>query len=151
MTLDNPDDFTTALPMNGTELEHIAFAYHDEESDMWILQLHANKTGVYNFYVLAVSVSGKHVYLPFQVTIECAEFSQTITVNENVPGDFSFEGSDSYLYPYIEKNVGFVDALTPEMINAMFILSDPIRCPIIAFDIYDYYRDFLISDEPESQ
>lgn len=67
-------------------LENYAYARIDNSvPNTPLLELSPESVGTFPIYILGITVSGKHIYMPVNQIIECGLRSQEIFVNEELP------------------------------------------------------------------
>ena len=121
LSMDSPSDPATATSPSATDL--LSFTM-DSSNGAFTLHLLDSDVSTHTFYVLARSVSGNHVYQQVDLTIECADFSQTLTLS-NAGADLIER----------DKNQGTISLLSESELLGLFVRSDTARCPIQSFEL----------------
>jgi len=83
------------------------------------LQLYPQTQGIYYFFVKGESVTNQPAYKYFNLSIECGEISQTLTLVDN-----EVQVLDAL------KNEGRVTLMNSQLVQALFDREEPTRCPI---------------------
>ena len=127
-------DPTNAAANNPTDADKLNF----DMSDATTLRLYPELKAEYNFFLRAVSVTGKYAYKPVKLTVVCGLNSQTISL---------VDSATLASFSVIKNNPNqFETFITAAQTIALFTVSDSRQCLIQSYEVVNADGSVVASD-----